>query len=328
MKAADRYSQLASVSRTLLRRMADNFQRPQGGPPGFSADSAQSGSRPGRALLVAVLLVVGGVLLGLLGGVIWAAAAPRVVYQVYTLNPPTAYATNPETTAFIAADGIYTFIAVGGGALLGLAGYFLGVRRHGPVPMAGIVIGAVAAAFLARWLGPLLTGQNAFNSKLGSSKPGTLLHAPITLGAQGALAFWPVAAAFVAGGLELLSVMRARQALQADGAPASGFGRHSRQRGAGQFWRTGPRPGAAPPQPAPPQPAPPLQPQPQWQPQPQLQAQPQSQPETQPQPQPQPQAQAQPWPDQPAVRAHQHWADPAAGGRPGRPDEESPDPRD
>jgi hypothetical protein len=106
MKAADRYSQLASVSRTLLRRMADNFQRPQGGPPGFSADSAQSGSRPGRALLVAVLLVVGGVLLGLLGGVIWAAAGPRVVYQVYTLNPPTAYATNPETTAFIAADGI------------------------------------------------------------------------------------------------------------------------------------------------------------------------------------------------------------------------------
>ncbi len=288
------------MSRTLLRRMADNFPGPPGGPPGSSAEAAQSGSRPGRALLVAVLLVLGGAVLGLLGGVIWAAAAPRVGYQVYTLNPPTAYATNPETTAFIAADGIYTFIAVGGGALLGLAGYFFGVRRYGPVPMAGIVIGAVAAAFLARWLGPVLTGQNTFNKTLGSSKPGTLLHAPITLGAQGALAFWPVAAAFVAGGLELLSVMRARQALQADGAPVTGFGRHSRPGRGGQLWRTGPRPGAAPPQP----PAPP---------QPQVQSQPP----------------AQPWPDQPAVRAHQHWADPAPGGsQSSRPDEELPDPRD
>jgi hypothetical protein len=259
---------------------------------------------------VAVLLVLGGALLGLLGGVIWAAAAPRVVYQVYTLNPPTAYATNPETSAFIAADGIYTFIAVGGGALLGLAGYFFGVRRHGPVPMAGIVIGAVAAAFLARWLGPLLSGKDTFNKTLGSSKPGTLLHAPITLGAQGALAFWPVAAAFVAGGLELLSVMRARQAQQAEDAAAAGFGRHSRQRRGGPFWRGRPPAGTAlPPPPGPPQPG--VQPQPEAQGQPPVQAQPQA------------------WPDQPAVRARQHWADPAADGRqPGRQDEESPDPRD
>jgi hypothetical protein len=211
--------------------MSDNMQLPPpGGPAGYSAVAAQPGSTNGRALLAAVLLALAGVLLGLLGGVIWAAAAPRVVYQVYSLHPqPVAFATNPETSAFIAADGIYTFIAVGGGALLGLAGYLFGVRRYGPVPMAGVVIGAVAAAFLAKWLGPQLTGQNSFNHQLGSSKPGAFLRAPIALGAHGAVAFWPVAAAFVAGGLELISVMRARQASQADGpGPAASllFGRH------------------------------------------------------------------------------------------------------
>jgi hypothetical protein len=224
------------MSRTLARTMADNMQLPpSGGPAGYSAVAAQPGSSTGRALLAAVLLVVAGALLGLLGGVIWAAAAPRVVYQVYSLHPqPVAYATNPETSAFIATDGIYTVIAIGGGALLGLAGYVFGVRRYGPAPMAGVAAGAVAAAFLAKWLGPVLTGQNSFSDELGSSKPGALLRAPIALGAHGALAFWPVAAAFVAGGLELISVLRARQASQAGGPgfPAASLllGRHPRGR--------------------------------------------------------------------------------------------------
>jgi hypothetical protein len=194
--------------------MADNMQLPSpGGPAGYTAVGAQPGGRPSRALLTAVLFVVAGALLGLVAGAIWAGIAPRVVYQVYALKPPTAYAINPETSAFIAADGIYTFIGLGGGALLGLAGYIFGVRRYGPVPLAGVVLGSLAAAFIARWLGPLLTGQNAFNNLLGTSKPGTLLKAPIALGADGALAFWPVAAALVAGGLELMAGRRVRPGL-------------------------------------------------------------------------------------------------------------------
>jgi hypothetical protein len=192
--------------------MANNTQLPPpGGSAGYSAAHVQPGPRPGRALLIAALLLAGGAMLGLLGGLIWAAAAPRVVYQVATLTPPTAYATNAETSAFIAADGIYTFIALGGGALLGLAGYLFGVRKYGPAPMVGIVAGGVAAAFLAKWLGTLLTGGQTFDSKLASSKPGAILRAPITVGAHGALAFWPVAAAVTAGILELSSVMRARR---------------------------------------------------------------------------------------------------------------------
>ena len=184
------------------------------GPPGGPAFPAHAPARPGPlgpALVTAVLIIVGSLVVGLVGGAIWAAAAPRVLYQVYTLNPPTAYATNPETSAFIGADGWYCVIALAGGALIGLLGYLFGVRRHGPVAMASIVIGSVGAAFTAAWLGNQLSGASDFDRQLATSKPGAFLHAPISLGSHGALAFWPVAAAAVAGGIELLGFMKARR---------------------------------------------------------------------------------------------------------------------
>jgi hypothetical protein len=168
------------------------------------------GTSQGRAAIAAGLIIAASVVIGVAGGLVWAVVAPRVEYQVYTLNPPTAYATNPETSAFIAADGWYCLIAVIGGAIIGLLGYLFGVRRYGPVPMAGIVLGATAAAFTCKWLGHRQSGGAGFNHVLATSKPGTLLHAPISLGSQGALAFWPLAAAAVAGGIELIGVLRAR----------------------------------------------------------------------------------------------------------------------
>lgn len=195
---------------------------PPGGPASPSSAEARPGS-PGRALLTAVLIMVGSVLAGVAGGAIWAAVAPRVVYQVVTLNPPTAYATNPETSAFIAADGWYCFIALAGGALIGLLGYVFGVRRYGPVPMAGIVVGSTAAAFVSAWVGHRLSGGPGFNHLLATSKPGTFLHAPISLGSHGALAFWPLAAAVVAGGIVLLGTLRARHQAPDGGVPMPGM---------------------------------------------------------------------------------------------------------
>ena len=80
---------------------------PPGGPASPPTMTTPPGSVPGRAVLAAALVVAGSVVTGIIAGLIWAAAAPRVQYQVYTLRPPTAYATNPETSAFIAADGWY-----------------------------------------------------------------------------------------------------------------------------------------------------------------------------------------------------------------------------
>jgi hypothetical protein len=165
---------------------------------------------PGRALLAAGLIVVACAVLGVIGGLVWAAVAPRVVYQVTTLSPPTAFLVNPETSAFIAADAAYSCVALVGGILAGVLGYQF-VRRYGPVPMAGLVAGSVAAAYLAMWTGHLATGASSFDHVLATSKVGELLHAPISLGAQGALAFWPLVAAAVAGGAELAAFLRARR---------------------------------------------------------------------------------------------------------------------
>jgi hypothetical protein len=208
-------------------------------PPSGPASPSRAQARPGLqgpALLAAVLIAVGSVVVGLAAGAIWAAAAPRVLYQVYTLSPPTAYATNPETSAFIAADGWYCLVAVVGGALIGLLGYLFGVRRYGPAPMAGIVVGSVSAAFIAAWVGHLFSGGPGFDQLLATSKPGTFLHAPISLGSRGALALWPLAAAGVAGGIELIGVLKARHQMPYDGTPLPGMetfgarfdpGRHS-----------------------------------------------------------------------------------------------------
>jgi hypothetical protein len=174
-------------------------------------------------LLAVVLVLAGSAVIGLAGGLLWAVVAPRVRYQMYTLHPPTAYATNPETSAFIAADGWYCFIALAGGALIGLLAYLFAVRRYGALPMAAAVAGSIVAAFIAQWLGHQASGGPGFNELLATSKPGTYLYAPISLGSRGALAFWPLAAAAVAGGIELIAVMRLRHQVPASGVAMPGM---------------------------------------------------------------------------------------------------------
>jgi hypothetical protein len=157
---------------------------PPGGPASPSTAVTPPGPRPGPALLAAALIVVGSAIVGLAAGLVWAAVAPRVQYQLTQLHPtPTAYATNPETSAFIAADGWYCVIALVGGALIGLLAYLFAVRRYGPVAMTGVVLGSVAAAFIATYVGHLASGAAGFNAVLATSKPGAYVYAPISLGA-------------------------------------------------------------------------------------------------------------------------------------------------
>ena len=204
--------------------MSDNSMRtPPAGPALPRTADTQPGPQPGRALLAVVLVLAGSAVVGLAGGLIWAVIAPRVQYQVYTLKPPTAYATNPETSAFIAADGWYCFIALAGGALIGLLAYLFAIRRYGGLPMAGTVVGSVVAALIAAWVGHQASGGPGFNELLATSKPGTYLYAPISLGSHGALAFWPLAAAAVAGGIEFVAVMKVRHQVPAGGVAMPGM---------------------------------------------------------------------------------------------------------
>jgi hypothetical protein len=153
--------------------------------------------------VTASLAVAGGTaLLGVAGGFVWAALAPRA--GLVMTGPGAAALANPESSAFIAADGVFCLVALAGGVLSGLAGYVFAVRRWGPLPMAGVLAGAVAAAFLTRWVGQQ-EGLAAFHHLLATLPAGARLHGPLTLGAASALTFWPLAAGLAAGGLTALT---------------------------------------------------------------------------------------------------------------------------
>jgi len=161
------------------------------------------------AVAVAVAVAVASALLGLLAGYVWAAVAPRVL--IVAVGPGGPDVVNPETSAFIVADGWFAAICAVGGAACGLLGWLVAVRRSGPLALAGLLAGGVAAGFAARWAGQR-SGRASFLHQLAASKTGALLHAPLTLGASGAIAFWPLAAALMVGGIELAGLIRERRA--------------------------------------------------------------------------------------------------------------------
>ena len=163
---------------------------------------------PAAAVSVAAVLV-GTALLGVAAGFTWAALAPRALAVV--VGRGSADAVNPETSAFIAAAGWFTLLTAVGGIVSGLLGYMLTVRRHGPLTMAAVVVGGLPAALIAMWIGQH-SGNAGFNHALAVGQPGVLVHAPLSLGGIGALAFWSLFAGLTAGGIEAVSQFRERQA--------------------------------------------------------------------------------------------------------------------
>ncbi len=127
-------------------------------------------------------------MLGVAAGLIWAAVAPRALLQ--EVGHGEAQVVNPETGAFIAADAWFCLIVAVGGAITGIVGYRLLVRRSGWIAAAGLVLGAVAAALLTLWTGGAI-GLGTYNHLLAASPNGTFFHSSLALGAKSALAFWP-----------------------------------------------------------------------------------------------------------------------------------------
>jgi hypothetical protein len=137
--------------------------------------------------------LVGSAVIGLLAGLIWGVAAPRA--QLQKVGNGVADYVNVETRAFIGADAWFCGIAVVAGLLTGILGYRFLVARRGDSGRAaatlGLVLGAVAGAFVMQWLGGQI-GLSTFNHDLASSANGTLFNASLGLGAKSALAFWPL----------------------------------------------------------------------------------------------------------------------------------------
>ena len=156
--------------------------------------------------------VVASALLGLLTGLAWSAVAPRALLIVQGRG--VAYVANPETSAFIVADGWFCLLTAAGGLICGLAGYLLTVRRYGAPALAGLVLGGVAASLLAMWAGQQ-QGLTAFRSRLAVSAAGTRLREPLALGGHGALAFWPLFVGLLVGAIEMIRQSVERRRLEA-----------------------------------------------------------------------------------------------------------------
>jgi hypothetical protein len=164
----------------------------------------------GPAAVAASLAVAGGTaLLGLLAGYAWSLLAPRAALVM--ISPGAAGLVQVETSAFIAADAVFCLLTAAGGVLSGALGYLLAVRRYGPLAMAGVLAGAAAAAYLARWVGER-SGLATFHHQLATLPAGAHVRDTLTLGATGALALWPLAAGLTAGGLVALAGGRRGQA--------------------------------------------------------------------------------------------------------------------
>lgn len=200
-------------------------QYPYQPEPWQSADLAPTGEpSPSVAatLLAAAAALAGCLIVGLLAGVIWNAVAPKAIYVV--IGKGSADVVNAETSAFVEGDAWFVLIAVLGGLLIGLVAYRVAIRKYGPAPMVGVLVGSMLAGLLARWAGQSI-GMATFNKQLLTSRSGALLHAPPVLGAQGstilwpAIVFWPLAACLIPACVLLLASLRDRQSPRAFGPP-------------------------------------------------------------------------------------------------------------
>lgn len=188
--------------------MAESSQLPLPAAPGRRQPGGGLSRSAWAALIALIAVIAGTAVLGVATGFLWASVAPRALAVVVARG--SANVVNPETSAFIAADGWFTLLTAVGGIVSGLLGYALAVRRHGALAMTGVMLGALAATLIAMWIGQR-SGTAAFNHSLSIDRPGTLLHVPLALGGRGPLAFWPLAAGLTAGGIELIVLLRERR---------------------------------------------------------------------------------------------------------------------
>jgi hypothetical protein len=185
---------------------------------GDDSDPGDEGGPTKGRLAAFVAALAGSAVLGVVAGIIWAAVAPRALLQEVgrgQANPVSA-----ETNAFILADAWFCLIVVLGGAITGIVGHRVLVRRAGWTAAAGLVLGALAAALLALWAGENI-GLGTYNHLLASSPNGTFFHASLALGAKSALVFWPMLTSIV---ILLATCGGRRSQAEADGPVNPGWG--------------------------------------------------------------------------------------------------------
>ncbi|MFJ9243217.1 hypothetical protein [Streptomyces sp. NPDC101776] len=175
-----------------------------------------------EAVIVTVLVALGGVVLG----VLWWWLAPHVPLVGDVVDKSwVVYLKDSEGEQAVGVDGTFTLLAVGFGVLSALAVFLW--RRRGSVPLiAALALGGLLASFLAWKLGVWLGPTKDVLAHAKSVGKGVTFSAPLKLGAKGALLAWSVAALVVHLGLTALFGPRDPEPVyvQQGALPEDGFG--------------------------------------------------------------------------------------------------------
>jgi hypothetical protein len=144
-------------------------------------------------VLAAVLTAVVVLLLGAPAGLLWAHLAP---HAAFVLTPDGAGLVDPEDRSFLTADVVFGGITLVLGLVCGLVAYAV-YRRHGPATVVGLLVGGLAASWVASRTGAMV-GRDSFTAALlavvHGAPAGAVRRGPVELRAAALLVAWPVAA--------------------------------------------------------------------------------------------------------------------------------------
>jgi hypothetical protein len=126
---------------------------------------------------VAVLVGLGVLALGAPLGLLWTVVSPR--FGVVKVDGGFSYA-DAEPEQVIAADGWFAIVGAVAGVVLAVAVWFLLRRWRGLAVLTAMILGSLAAAVLAWWVGYRI-GINAFHRASATAAIGTRLDGPLGL---------------------------------------------------------------------------------------------------------------------------------------------------
>ena len=150
----------------------------------------------GTEAALALLLIAGCAVLGLLMGVFWHSLAPKVPMHA---DASAVYLNDPEGEQAIGADGTFGVIGACFGVVTGAAAYLVTRSRQGGVGAAvGLAVGGLLGGFIAWGGGQSAKAYQAAVLKLAKTVPtGHTFHGPLQLTTKAVLVIWPLFALLV-----------------------------------------------------------------------------------------------------------------------------------
>ena len=134
-----------------------------------------------------IVFVAASVLLGALGGRIWASAAPRPTYLIQ--DDLTALISERGQATMVGADVSFVLIASLIGLLIGAVGWFV-LSRRGWLVIVGTVVAAGLAGLMTWRLALVISGED-FAQRLASATPGDVVAVDLSLRSMAALMVAP-----------------------------------------------------------------------------------------------------------------------------------------